>query len=259
MRVAMGWRQLFRRKAPPVKRRPVPAQSGDATVPRNGRLALAVLGSIILMAALAVINVKLILDPSISGKAFGPSIPSPPPAEHAPWTGPACSASDPKPRRVPPSMTFYSELSAREEGKAVEEAPRETPAAERAPDHSQRKATGAEDRRPEKKATEHPRVAETCPPTRELHYEELPGPDSGTGKYVVQVGAFTNPSIAWQWAQKWKSRGHEVLLKPVARPHAGVLYRLYLGQFNSAQEADALVKRLREKEGITAIRLLVRN
>ncbi|MBM3300349.1 MAG: SPOR domain-containing protein, partial [Deltaproteobacteria bacterium] len=86
-------------------------------------------------------------------------------------------------------------------------------------------------------------------------------PEAGKGPkvYTVQVGAFTNPGIAQQWAQEWKARGYNVSLKPVARPRTGVIYRLYLGEFSSEKKADELVKRLRQNEGISAIRLVVRN
>jgi cell division septation protein DedD len=87
----------------------------------------------------------------------------------------------------------------------------------------------------------------------------LPEAGKSPKVYTVQVGAFTNPGIAQQWAQQWKARGYKVALKPVARPRTGVLYRLYLGEFPSEKKADELVRHLRQKEGISAIRLGVRN
>jgi len=73
------------------------------------------------------------------------------------------------------------------------------------------------------------------------------------------VGAFTNPGIAQQWAQKWKARGYDVSLRPVARPKTGVIYRLYLGNFTTEEQADNLVNRLKSKEGVSAFRLVVQN
>jgi cell division septation protein DedD len=73
------------------------------------------------------------------------------------------------------------------------------------------------------------------------------------------VGAFSDPAVAQQWAQKWKARGYNVSLRPVARPRTGIIYRLYLGKFSSQHEADELVQRLKHREGIAAFRLLVRN
>ena len=70
--------------------------------------------------------------------------------------------------------------------------------------------------------------------------------------YSVQVGAFSHPGVAKQWAEKWRARGYDVILKPVARPRSGVIYRLYLGSFPTAKKADELVGRLKAKEGVTA-------
>jgi len=81
---------------------------------------------------------------------------------------------------------------------------------------------------------------------------------SGAKNYTVQVGAFSRPGIAQQWAERWKARGYKVSLKPVARP-SGVIFRLYLGNFASESQADELVRHLKSKEGISAFRLLVSN
>jgi cell division septation protein DedD len=85
-----------------------------------------------------------------------------------------------------------------------------------------------------------------------------PGARAGGKTYTVQVGAFSHPGIAQQWAMKWKGRGYEVSLKPVARP-SGVIYRLYLGSFSSESQADELVRHLKSKEGISALRLVLHN
>jgi len=77
--------------------------------------------------------------------------------------------------------------------------------------------------------------------------------------YTVQVGAFTQPGIAQEWAARWKARGYEVALKPVARPKTGIIYRLYLGSFPSEKSAEELVKHLKAKEGISAFTLVLRN
>ncbi|MGD9818798.1 MAG: SPOR domain-containing protein, partial [Desulfomonilaceae bacterium] len=54
---------------------------------------------------------------------------------------------------------------------------------------------------------------------------------------------------------KWKAKGYKVTLKPVARPNSGIIYRLYLGDFESEKKADEFVKQLKTKEGISAMRL----
>ncbi|HMK34433.1 MAG TPA: SPOR domain-containing protein, partial [Desulfomonilaceae bacterium] len=97
------------------------------------------------------------------------------------------------------------------------------------------------------------------PGVQQVQTVSIPQSGSAQKTYTVQVGAFSHPAIAQEWAQKWKARGYDVSLKPVARPKTGVIYRLYLGNFTSEKKADDLVKHLKSKEGINAIRLLVRN
>jgi cell division septation protein DedD len=88
---------------------------------------------------------------------------------------------------------------------------------------------------------------------------KLPQRNNDEERFTVQVGAFSHPAIAQQWALKWKARGFKVFLKPVARPRTGVIYRLYLGNFSSKRKADRLVKRLKDKDGIRAFRVALRN
>jgi cell division septation protein DedD len=225
---------------------------------------VAVVAVIVTMVALAALNVRLILDPSIAGKAFGPWVPSRPGAETDQASSPSCPAPETTTAPAPPQVTFYSKLVAQEEHARCPEAtdgdrtvhrdgsaePRKNPAPGEAK---------PSDKHAEKKAKGHASLSAKEPVPAVPAETSLPGPDSGTGTYMVQVGAFTNPGIAQQWAVRWKSRGYEVLLKPVARPKTGILYRLYLGKFSSQQEADALVERLKVREGISAFRLLVRN
>ena len=90
---------------------------------------------------------------------------------------------------------------------------------------------GGRDRKQSKAAFDKPAGA----PTQQ---NSLPKAGSGAKTYTVQVGAFTHPAIAQQWAEKWKLRGYDVSLKPVARPKSGVIYRLYLGNFSSEKKAD---------------------
>jgi cell division septation protein DedD len=85
-----------------------------------------------------------------------------------------------------------------------------------------------------------------------------PDPVRGKRMYTVQVGAFSNPTLAQQWARQWEQRGFKVTIKPVARPGVGVLYRLLLGEFYNKEDADSLVERLKINEGISALRLMVR-
>lgn len=266
MRILKKLRELLRKRkvrhqaAPPVR-----VAGNDSDAPKNGRLTLAVIGVLLVMLVLAALNVRLILDPSIAGKAFGPWVPVKPDAGPETTVSQSCPATQTKSNASPPQVTFYRKLVAQEEqphcsegvapDKATTQEGHQVAETRHSPAHDAKPA----DRHPETK----PGNREPSSAKKEMHQaaaeESLPGPDSGTGSYMVQIGAFTNPSIAQQWATRWKSRGYEVILKPVARPRTGILYRLYLGKFSSQQEADALVKRLKTREGITAFRLLVRN
>jgi cell division septation protein DedD len=265
VRIVMGLREFFRKRGT-SKRASLPsrAAAGDRSAPKNGRLTLAVIAAILLMLVLAALNVRLILDPSIAVKAFGPRVPSRPEPQFDVAAGASCPASATKASPAPPQVTFYSKLIAQEDQTHCQEGldPRSVvrQGGSEAPSyHAPPEETKLSEKHPEKKtknrASLQPKEPDRHPPAE----TSLPGPDSGTGTYMVQVGAFTNPGIAQQWAARWKSRGYDVMLKPVARPKTGILYRLYLGKFGSQQEADALVERLKTKEGITAFRLLVRN
>ena len=82
--------------------------------------------------------------------------------------------------------------------------------------------------------------------------------DKSPKRYTVQVGAFTNPQMAEEQALHWKSLGYKTLLRPAAMPKAGIVYRLYLGSFQSEREADNLVRDLKAK-GVSSFRSLVSN
>jgi cell division septation protein DedD len=240
--------------------RPAPA---DEAQPKNGRLTLAVIASLVLMIPLAVLNIRLILDPSIAGKAFGTAVSSRPAQIPTNAMGSSCVVSEGKSVECPPEATFYTRLSAQDEHSRgaehsgslpIGQTDLNAPAASTAP-AAQGKTAEKRDTRSRGERFAAPAKASSAPPSAET----LPRPDGGAKIYMVQVGAFTHPRIAQQWALNWKSRGYDVLLKPVARPGTGVTYRLYLGRFESQKDADALVKRLKAKEGISALTLLVRD
>jgi cell division protein FtsN len=265
VRIVKRLRDWFRKKGKSKKIGPPARPAGsDCAVPKNGRLTLAVIAVLVLMLVLAVLNVRLILDPSIAVKAFGPWVPVKTGSEPDAVSGTSCPAAESKPNLTPPQVTFYSKLVAQEDRvRCPEETDGDRPGTHG--DHpASAKTPGTHEAQPAEKYTEKKTGNR---PLQQANEDEravpvdatLPGPDSGTGTYMVQVGAFTNPGIAQQWAARWKSRGYEVMLKPVARPRTGVLYLLYLGKFSSQEEADALVRRLKMKEGITAFRLVVRN
>ncbi|MGO9116198.1 MAG: SPOR domain-containing protein [Desulfomonilaceae bacterium] len=93
----------------------------------------------------------------------------------------------------------------------------------------------------------------------ESQAQKSPQPSNTSPKrYTVQVGAFTNPQMAEEQALHWKSLGYKTLLRPAAMPKAGIVYRLYLGNFQSEREADNLVRDLKAK-GVNSFRSVVSN
>jgi hypothetical protein len=246
--------ELNRRKM--SRARPV-IQKGE---PKNGPLTLAVLVSVIIMVGLVSLNVRLIRDPSIAEKLFGRSV-SPEPK----WNGtshsqPTASTSDGAQCYVPPEVTFYRKLSAQDD--TLSEVPNftgvEIDGVDSDPE-SRRNSNGLESDRKRGSTTDmnssQSYKTNALPPQK----ASLPEPEKGAKIFTVQVGAFTHPGIAQEWALKWKAKGYDVALKPVARPRTGVIYRLYLGNFSSEKKADELVKHLKSKEGISSFPVVLRN
>jgi len=170
------------------------------------------------------------------------------------------AAAKKEPCDAPPQVRFYVDLNkADEHPQAVPDNASDAPPA--AQDQSPRGVSTTVPQK-DKKSDRHSVVSGSTRHSEQTATPEslmLPQSKPGSKQYTVQVGAFTNPGIAKQWALKWKARGYMVSLKPVARPRTGVIYRLYLGSFSSENQADELVKRLKSREGISALRLVVRN
>jgi len=157
-------------------------------------------------------------------------------------------------RHVPPKVTFYRKLTqADEEPSRGEADPRDAQ-----PQDSVRQIPPDTPKPDKSEQVAHSSSSVTAPAPASQH-SDLPRASAGPAVYTVQVGAFTDPAVAQQWAQKWKARGYNVALRPVARPKTGVIYRLYLGKFSSQKKADELVQRLKHREGISAFPLVVRN
>lgn len=228
--------------------------------PKNGYLFLALVASLGVMVLLAMLNLRLISDPSVAVKAFRSSDPAKPAFGGCPPLSSPGSAVKDQACYAPPEVTFYRKLTAQEEAPK----PKEVPATN---EQSQDSKTQPEVKQsePQPKPVESVKRAkpESAPVvTREREPSEqrlrLPEQTGGKKEYVVQVGAFAHPTVAQEWAQTWRSRGYKVTLKPVARPRMGVIYRLCLGEFNSSEKADELVRHLKAQEGINAFRLAVR-
>lgn len=243
-----------------VKRRP--KTSGE----KNGRLILALSGALLVMITLGYIVSGLVGDENEDQKSSA-AVPS----ELEKKLSKDDTKDEPKdePKSSRPKIMFYEELENQEETKTsnahTEPQPKEKVEAkiEQATDtpHEKKLATpiatdSRQKPRPpmERRASRRPEPR----PTKEIEARQNRSKDPQPF-YTVQVGAFSNPSLAQQWAKQWEDRGFRVMIKPVARPRTGVLYRLFLGEFHSKEDADLLVKRLKDNEGITALRLLVRN
>jgi hypothetical protein len=228
--------------------------------PKNGWLVLGVAASVVLMIALVVADVRLIRDPCIAGKIFQQSVSAE--VKSSGKTTPrqaVAPGSSETSCYVPPEVTFYTKLSAQDESAGESENHASEECSEN--DMNRRvkdRATGLEgyNKRDRKVGV----VANSNLPSPGLSQKgNLPEPEKGAKVYAVQVGAFTHPAIAQEWALKWKTRGYDVVLKPVARPRTGVIYRLYLGNFLSEKKADELVNRLKSREGISAFPVVLRN
>jgi len=244
----------IRRKKPQSKSpKASPPPSDDSRGPKNGWLTLAVAASILLMIVLTALNVRYISDPSISIKAFGH------PMQHGRETGNAAERSPTSPQNkrpdAPPELTFYTRLTVPEDLSAPKYDAGQVTEKHIGPDsHDLRAENGAHLRKGSQTASSAVASAQTADKSA-LHTDDqpdLPNSRDRAKRYAVQVGAFSTPAIARQWASVWKERGYDVSLKPVARPNAGVIYRLYLGSFSSEKQADQLVKRLTTREGINA-------
>jgi cell division septation protein DedD len=228
------------------------------TGPKNGPLTIAVAGTIALLVALSLLNYRLIRNASVNAKAVGSRHSSeqgsmPPPASCGQFTDEGVTST-----YVPPKVTFYRQLTQADRDPREEEAKEGSIQADHQPQNISQETSPESQQSARPRSTEGFSTAATAPGTAQPR-PELPEISKGPARYTVQVGAFTDPAIAQQWAQKWKARGYKVTLRPVARPRSGVSYRLYLGRFSSQKKADELVRRLKRREGIRALRLLVRN
>lgn len=252
-------RSTFSRRKRRISPRRQSEERTDA--PKNGRLTVAVGISLLFMVLLGVINIRLIQNPSIADKAFKPIFSSKAEPGGKPSGAPVKESAGEKTCTSPTEITFWRNLKSQDETAVCQEdVPRGT-ASEAEPAGAEQQVNRASDKADGKKdSAKLPQTVRTSG-SSDQHPPNSIGVRGGHGEktYTVQVGAFSHPAIAQEWAQKWKARGYDVALKPVARPNTGVIYRLYLGSFTSEKTADDLVKHLKSKEGINALRLLVRD
>ncbi len=229
------------------------ADSGNA--PKNGPLTLAVIASILITVFLGALNVKLMSDPADSPGALGRSVHSKSQSANAQTSCSVKAVPQPAaPKKDPPPMSFYKTLTVQEEQPSATASPESDANSGTCPTTPLQTADSAA-KSGSKETAEVSQAERRKEPRAPLR---LPGKKRGRKRYTVQVGVFSHPAVAKQWAAKWKTLGFTVILKPVARPKTGVTYRLYLGSFSSQKKADEMVKRLKKKEGITAFRVAFR-
>ncbi len=69
--------------------------------------------------------------------------------------------------------------------------------------------------------------------------------------FVLQIASYREKDNAVSEARRWRRKGYDSkVVKVFLGPKKGVWYRVYLGQFNTMQEAMAFARRLAKKEGL---------
>lgn len=235
-----------------------PNQGEGLTPVKNGWLVIGLLCSVLVMLGLMAGDFYLLRHPAVSSKLFGkPDAREP----LSPTGADSCTAKETakETRQTAPEMTFYTRLSG-----VYDSSPRLSEGEDLVGDATPQSTANVENPKASSKQNGAPvSQASRLDPASGglLHAGErsLPEPQKGSPIYTVQVGAFTQPGIAQEWAAKWKAKGYDVALKPVARPKTGIIYRLYLGSFSSEKSAEELVRHLKAKEGISAFTLVLRN
>jgi len=70
--------------------------------------------------------------------------------------------------------------------------------------------------------------------------------------YSVQVGAFRDEAKAAERVARFRKKGYEAYIVPPAPGEKGALSKVRVGQFRKREEADAMARKIRQKEGIQA-------
>ncbi len=255
----MDLRRLLKKNRRPTRRK----SRGRASSPKNGALIVALAASILCTVALGLLNLRLWDDPPPVREVQGESPGNQSARARPDKAGPGLSNSKTEKSPNRPVMRFYHDLETQDDRvpqglNATSGQVSDTPNLS----DTQKKAEVPSDKSKSKQRLDRPPaaipVAGAKPAVESPKRPTQPKLRRSTREYTVQVGAFSHPGIALQWAEKWKARGYKVTLKPVARPDTGVIYRLHLGRFSSKKRADSLVNRLRTKDGVSAMRLLVK-
>lgn len=270
---ASGWAEMRTRPREGWKRTQAPVQPIEPARESQGAggLALAVVGLLASAVVMAALTVRLADQPDATGKQARQQASTGKDASGSddPWRRPSESAGKSATEPAQP-VTFYNDLTVPETPTPAncepsptapgtpDEMPGPKPSKAQADTSTQPgpKPTASSTRK-EGQATRKGSLKQTCPsPAAGPAQVTEPVHQAPSGKrFTVQVGTFAHPSVAREWAGKWKERGYDVILKPVARPKSGVIYRLYLGSFDAEKDADELIRQLKAKEGVNAFRV----
>ncbi len=228
--------------------------------PKNGFLILGVVTTILIMAALTVFNIRLLREQApMRSLPVRDAIP-----EHTVTVIPERLNSDSEQeikKQCPPAeVTFYKKLKSQEDGVHQENSSQKIRLANAQTGGPEKDSNFPNpDSIKEDRGFSVPALSGIPKQALSESNTGLPTDRRGQKIYSVQVGVFSHPRIAQEWAEKWKAKGYPATLRPIARPVTGVQYRLFLGEFNSEKKADEFARQLKAKEGVTGMTMVVKN
>ncbi|MFH0959834.1 MAG: SPOR domain-containing protein [Pseudomonadota bacterium] len=228
--------------------------------PKNGFLILGIISTIIVMAGLTVFNMRLLREQApMRYLPVRDALPEQT-LSVIPERVESASNQEEKKHCSPTEVTFYQKLKTQED-KVHPENSNQKPVPPYSEIGLSKKNSNRQNPDSIKEENEFSVAALSGIPKPSLSERNVGLPKGSPGQkvYSVQVGVFSHPRIAQEWAEKWKSKGYPATLRPIARPSSGVQYRLFLGEFNSEQNADEFAKQLKAKEGVTGMTLVIKD
>lgn len=103
---------------------------------------------------------------------------------------------------------------------------------------------------PAEEAREEPVAEESPAQAREV------APSKPKGKFAVQVGSYQSESEANSTLGRWKKKGYSAFVAVGQVPDKGKWYRVRIGGFESRDEAQKFLQKLKEKEKVSALVVL---
>ncbi len=248
---------LFRRKRSVLRRKArVRRNDGGKKSPKSGRLILAVIGAFALMLVLLTVNVRLLRSPTADGKS---SIASDPARSEFSYPARANSASaESKACDDSPGAMGHNQTERDRNSQQLEQIIAPMKADKESDSRKFMEALQAPKASVQPEPSSAAKKAEIKKSPESQAQKSSQQSDKSSKRYSVQVGAFTSPQMAEEQALHWKSLGYKTLLRPAAMPKAGIVYRLYLGSFQSEREAENLVRDLKAK-GVSSFSAVVSN